>query len=267
MVSKLPKIKVGDINVYYEIHGNDYPLVMIIPYSIEWWDPALIDLLSNYFTVVIFDGRGVGKTNDIDLDYTFKILVDDTIGLLDALNIEQAHFFGISGAGPLVQEIAISYPERMNKLILCSTQCMGGKTILPSPEVMETIGKTSLAFNSEKQVRELIPYILTQKFIKNNPVKIEELIQVILKNPLSEESAKRRIRASMKFRSCNRLKNIKSKTLVMHGKKDILVVPENAEILAKLIPGAKLVLFEKSAHSISVEEPELFSKTIIEFLY
>ncbi|MFW9987544.1 MAG: alpha/beta fold hydrolase [Candidatus Odinarchaeota archaeon] len=263
----MPKIKVDDINIYYEIHGNGYPLVMTIPYSIEWWDPTIIDLLSKYFTVLIFDGRGVGKTNYIDLDYTFKTLVDDTIGLLDALNIEQAHFFGISGAGILVQEIAISYPERVNKLVLCSTQCMGGKAILPSPEIMEIIGKTSLAFNSEKQVRELVPYILTQKFIKNNPVKVEEFIQVILKNPLSEESAKYRIRASLKFSPSNRLKNIKSKTLVMHGKKDIIVVPENAEILAKLIPGAKLVFFEKSAHSISAEEPELFIKTIIEFLY
>jgi proline iminopeptidase len=52
----------------------------------------------------------------------------------------------------------------------------------------------------------------------------------------------------------------------MHGKKDILVVPENAEVLVNLIPGAKLKLFEKSAHSIYAEEPELFTKVILEFL-
>ena len=262
----MPKIKVRDINIYYEIHGSGFPLVMIIPYSINWWDLTLIDVLSKYFTVVIFDSRGVGKTDDTDSDYSFKTLADDTIGLLDAMNIERSHFFGISGGGSIVQEITLSYPERVEKLVLCSTQCMGGKAILPSPEVIEIINRTNLAFNSEKQVRELIPLLLTEEFIKNESKAVEDFIHVILRNQVSEEIVKRRTIASMKFRSCRRLKNIKSKTLVMHGKKDILVVPENAEVLAKLIPGAKLILFEKSAHSIYAEEPELFKKVILEFL-
>lgn len=62
------------------------------------------------------------------------------------------------------------------------------------------------------------------------------------------------------------LSKIRAKTLVMHGKKDIMVVPENAEVLANLIPDTKLILFEKSAHSISAEEPELFKKKLLEFL-
>jgi len=157
----MPKIEVNDINVYYETHGTGFPLVMSIPYSIDWWDPALIDLLSKYFTVVIFDWRGVGKTDDSDLDYLYKTLADDTIGLLDALNIERAHFFGIAGGGCLVQEIALSYPERVEKLVLCSTQCMGRKTVFPSPEVIEIINRTSLAFNSEKQVRIILNYSLS----------------------------------------------------------------------------------------------------------
>lgn len=262
----MPKIKVNDINIYYETHGTGFPLVMSIPYSIDWWDPTLIDLLSKYFTVVIFEWRGVGKTDDSDLDYLYKTLADDTIGLLDALNIERAHFFGISGGGSLLQEIALSYPKRVEKLVLCSTQCMGRKTVFPSPEVIEIINRTSLAFNSEKQVRELIPLLLTEEFIKNKNKAIEDFIQIILKKPLSEQTAKRQSLASVKFRSCRRLSKIEAKTLVMHGKKDIMVVPENAEVLANLIPDAKLILFEKSAHSIYVEEPELFKKKLLEFL-
>jgi len=151
---KIPKIKVRDIDIYYEIHGSGFPLVMIILFSTNWWDPTLIDDLSKCFTVILFDSRGVGKTDDTDSDYPFKTLADDTIGLLDALNIERTHFFGISGGGSVVQEIALSYPERVEKLVLCSTQCMGGKAILPSPEVIEIINRTNLAFTSEKQVRE-----------------------------------------------------------------------------------------------------------------
>ena len=264
----MPKIKVNDINIYYETHGTGYPLVMICGASmnVDWWDPALVDLLSKHFTTVIFDNRGVGKTDDTNLDYTVKTLADDTVGLLDALNLEQVHLFGISFGGSILQEIALSYPLRVNKLILCSTQCMGRNTVFQSPEVMEIIIRTNLAFNSEKQIRELMPLVLTEEYIKNKNKAMEDFIQIILKNPLSEQSAKRQSLASAKFRSCKRLSKIKAKTLVIHGKKDILVVPENAEVLANLIPDTKLILFEKSAHSIYAEEPELFKKVILDFL-
>ncbi|MFX1569430.1 MAG: alpha/beta fold hydrolase [Promethearchaeota archaeon] len=262
----MPQIKVNDINIYYEKHGSGFPLLMNIGYNIDWWDPNLIDVLSKHFTVVIYDCRGVGRTDDTDLDYTNKTLADDAIGLLEALNIERAHFYGISGFGGIVMEIALTYPERVEKIVLCSTQCMGRKAFFPSPDVIKMTGRTNLAFNSEEQIREIIPYVLTEEYIKNNPVEIDNFIKKILKNPISEETLKRRMKAGLTLLSCKRLKNIKAKTLIMHGKKDILVVPENAEVLANLIPDAKVVLFEKSAHNIFAEESELFTKTLLEFL-
>ena len=52
----------------------------------------------------------------------------------------------------------------------------------------------------------------------------------------------------------------------MQGKKDLVVPPENSEILANLIPGAKLVLFDNNAHMIFTEEPEKTVETLLEFL-
>lgn len=68
------------------------------------------------------------------------------------------------------------------------------------------------------------------------------------------------------FNSYRRLKNIKVPTLILHGKKDILLPPGNAELLAEKIFGAKLIYFENSAHMIFMEEPAKFIEVVLEFL-
>jgi pimeloyl-ACP methyl ester carboxylesterase len=70
----------------------------------------------------------------------------------------------------------------------------------------------------------------------------------------------------LNFDTYQRLPKIKAATLVMHGKKDILVPPENGKIIADKIPGAKLAYFENSGHALFSQEPEKVNKTLLEFL-
>ncbi len=202
----------------------------------------------------------MGQTDDTDDDYTIRTLADDTVGLMDALNIERAHIFGISMGGNVAQEIAITYSEKVEKLILCSTQYGGYQAVPPSIEVINIVLKGLFDMD------ELVPLVFTKEFIENEPELIKEILQIAKRNPISVQSALYQSKATNKFRSCKRLKKINNPTLIMHGKKDILVRPENGEILAKLIPNAELVIFNNSAHSISAEEPDLFMNTILEFL-
>lgn len=259
----MPIINVNDIKIYYEVHGEGFPLIMIMGESgnVDWWDPSLIDILSKNFKTIIFDNRGVGKTNDTDVDYAFKTLADDTIGLMDALKIKQAHVFGLSMGGKIAQEIAISYPNKVKKLILCSTMCGGYQAVIPSREVIDKVLK------GVSDPEEIASLVLTKEFIENNPAEVEKMIQIVKKTPISKESALRQDKAGKKFKSFKRLKMIENPTLIMHGKKDILVVPENGELLEKLIPNAKLVYFKNSAHSIYAEEPDLFIEILLEFLF
>ena len=69
-----------------------------------------------------------------------------------------------------------------------------------------------------------------------------------------------------KFRSLERLDKIKAETLVLAGKKDILIIPEEVEVLSDKIVNGKLVFLENAAHSIHMEETESFVKCIIDFL-
>ena len=119
----MPKVKVNDIQIYYEVHGEGFPLVMIYGSTgrLDGWDPRLVEGLSKHFKLVLFDNRGAGRTETSNREYTVRLFADDTAGLMDALGISKAHILGISMGGAIAQELVLNYPEKVSKLVLCST--------------------------------------------------------------------------------------------------------------------------------------------------
>jgi len=267
VVSTMPKAKVNDIQIDYEVHGEGFPLIMIMGLSgnIDWWDPRMILELSKNFKLVMFDNRGAGRTDISDKRYTIKLFADDTVGLMDALGIFRAHVFGISMGGMIAQELALNYPEKVEKLVLCSTNCGGTKSVLASQKVLRMLMANRNTVSPEEIVRMTIPLLFTEDFIKKNPDLVEIAIQQILKAPISNKAFMRQLHAIMEFGACNRLPQIRAPTLILHGKRDILVPPENGSILAEAIPNAKLVYFENSAHGL-IEETEKVIRVLLNFL-
>ncbi len=264
----MPKIKVNDIAINYEIHGDGFPLLMIPGVSIclKVWDKSLIDELSKRFKVILFDNRGSGQTDIPEGEYTIKMMADDTIGLMDALNIERAHIMGFSMGGMIAQELALSYPHRVERLILWGAACGGRKTVPPNLEAFKLFIGAIEDLTPERMAKSTIPLVFTRSFINNNPQYIDDKIQRFLKCRIPFSSYARQVRAMLNFNVCRKLKKIDVPTLIMQGKKDILVPLQNGEILAELIPGAKLIIFENSAHAIYPHEPELFITFLLEFL-
>ena len=97
----MPHLQSNGISVYYEEHGqensNTEPLILIMGFtvsSIGWhWN---VPSFAQSFRTIAFDNRGVGQTDKPDEPYTMQMFADDTAGLLDGLDIDQAHIFGIS---------------------------------------------------------------------------------------------------------------------------------------------------------------------------
>lgn len=264
----MPKINVNDITINYEIHGDGFPLLMITGVSIclKVWDNLLIDELSKRFKVILFDNRGSGQTDIPEGEYTIKMMADDTVGLMDALNINRAYIMGFSMGGMIAQEVALFYPQKVEKLILWAAACGGRKTIPPSLEVYKLFIGAIEDLTSERMAKSTIPLVFTRDFIKNNPQYIDDKIKKILKCRIPFRSYARQVRAMLNFNVCRRLKKMDIPTLILQGKKDILVPLQNGEILADLIPGAKLIIFENSGHAIYPHEPELFITSLLEFL-
>ena len=268
VVSAMPKVKVNDTQMYYEVRGEGFPLVMImgINGNADWWDPRMVQELSRNFKVVMFDNRGAGRTDVSNREYTIKLFADDTAGLMDALGISKAHVFGLSMGGMIAQELVLNYPEKVKKLVLCSTLCGGTKSIPASGDVFGTFIADRSGLSPEEIFRREIPLLFTEEFIQNNPDLIELFIQRVLMTPISNESFMRRLDALTKFDTYDRLPQIRAPTLILHGKRDILVPPENGSILAEAIPNAKLVCSEKSAHGLIYEEMEKMIHVLLDFL-
>ncbi len=264
----MPKIKVNDINIYYEIHGEGFPIVMIqgLSANTDWWTEDVLESLGEDFKLIIFDNRGAGITENTDRDFSIKMLADDTLALMGVLKINRFHVFGVSMGGMIAQELVINFPEKIEKLILGCTHCGGSKQILPSERVIYILNRDHQNITPKNLIEGTIPLLFTEDFIKKDPEFIEFYRQKLLKAPMSPESFHRQINAISNFDNCLQLENIKCPTLVIHGRKDVLVPYENAEILYKRIKNSKLILLDEAAHSFFQPKPEIVIKEIKDFL-
>ncbi len=263
----MPKVRVNDIQMFYEVHGEGFPLMMIMGFTgnTSWWDPRWIETLSGKFKIIAFDNRGAGRTDISDREYSIKLFADDTAGLMDAMGVPRADVLGLSMGGMIAQELVLNYPEKVKKVVLCSTHCGGAKSVQASEEVQGTLTADRSGVSVEEVARMMIPLLFTEDFLKNIPGVEELVIEHISKNPISNEAFMRQVSAINKFDTCDRLSQIKTPALILHGKQDIIIPPENGSILEKAIPGARLVSFEDCAHGL-LEETEEVLGTILEFL-
>lgn len=124
--------------MFYEVHGEGFPLIMIqgLTANTSWCDPRWIQTLSEKFKIIAFDNRGAGRTDISDREYSIKLFADDTASLMNALGIPRANVLGISMGRMIAQELVLNYPEKVKEVVLCSTHCGGAKSVLPSDEVM-----------------------------------------------------------------------------------------------------------------------------------
>ncbi|CAN5832203.1 hypothetical protein BH23THE1_BH23THE1_20980 [soil metagenome] len=130
----LEKVRVGDIEMAYKMFGKGDPLILHSGASdnMDAWDPALLTKLSSYHTVIIFDSRGIGNTTSGTESYSIQLLGNDTAGLLDALNIQQANVLGYSLGSFITQQFAVTYPEKVTSVIIIAGAC-GGEVSTPQP--------------------------------------------------------------------------------------------------------------------------------------
>jgi len=241
-------------------------MIMGLSGNTDWWDPRLILDTSKRHKTVIFDNRGAGRSDKPKVAYTIKMFADDTAGLMDALKIERAHILGISMGGMIAQEFALNHPDRVEKLVLCSTTCGTSHSVQPSPQALEVLMGPRKGMTDGEVVKKWIPLLFTEDFVKTNASYLSVVTQQALRAPITADAYQRQIGAILNFDTYERLPKINAVTLVMQGKKDIIVPPENARIIADRIPGAKLVYFENSGHALFSQEPEKVNMALLKFI-
>ena len=144
------KIRVDDIEMAYKIFGSGPPILLINGYSapLDFWDPLLISKLASNHTVITFDNRGIGNTSLGNKQFSIPQFARDTTGLMDALEINRADILGWSMGGMVAQELAISNPDKVNKLIIYASICGGNESVPPKNEVINE-------FSNQKKIKSI----------------------------------------------------------------------------------------------------------------
>ena len=270
----LEKVRVGDIDVAYKMFGQGDPIILFNGASdgMDAWDPSFLTGLSSNHTVIAFDRRGIGNTTAGSKPYTYQQLANDTAGLLDALKIPKADVMGYSLGGHIAQAFTISYPDKVNSLILVATTC-GGKDGIPKPpefiKLMSEIVNKSLnnVSLSAEEIKSLVSASLGSGWIKLHPESLDIRANITslqqMKPSLSPETEKNQMNLGLLGREPTgvvlvmRNAKLAKPTLVIAGTDDNNYIPHgNALVIASKIPGAWLVQIKDAGHAVMDQYPD-----------
>jgi pimeloyl-ACP methyl ester carboxylesterase len=255
----MPAAMINGTNLYYEVHGDGEPLVLIQGFAggTQAWG-LQVRAFKKYFRVITFDNRGAGRTGPSKELPTIEMMADDVIALLNHLGISNSHILGLSMGGMIAQEIAISYPQRVNKLILCSTfaeRDLPGTGAQPQATDIRNMDFDAL-------MERMISLSYNIPFYRALFIALMK----INRKAIDSKGIFDQAQALSTHSTLDRLRLIKSPTLVMTGTGDRLVSPRHSDILAGEISGAKLVKVRSGSHAFFFEKAGIFNREVLAFL-
>ncbi|MBI9050529.1 MAG: alpha/beta fold hydrolase [Anaerolineaceae bacterium] len=257
-------VNVNGVNLYYELHGPDNADVIVfsngIFMSTASWGYQ-IAAMKEHFRVLVYDCRGMWKSEHPAGPYSMDQHADDLSALLLALDIPSAHVAGISYGGEVSMTFAIKYPHMVKSLIVSSS-------VSQLDPLLSAIGQSWTAAiqsgNPDTLFEVTLPYNFSESWIAEN--------QGIL-------DASRKKYAEMDFTSVGelmaaftrldltgQLKQINAPTLVLVGEEDILKSRKYAEIIADEIADAELIIIPHAGHAVCLEKPASFNSAILGFV-
>jgi len=266
----MPTAKVNGVNLYYEVTGKGFPLVLSHEFAgtCKSWEPQ-VRFFSRRYQVITYNHRGFppSEVPEGASAYSQDILVADLYQLLCHLDIKQAYVGGCSMGGSIALGFAISHPEMTKALIIVATGAgtTERETFVPKLEghaqQIETEGwkvvaeryahepnRIQLLCKDPRGWREFVDDLAAHSD-KGSVLLIREVI--LKRPPISALESK--------------LKQFKVPTLVMIGDEDEMCI-DPALIMKKCMPGAGLLVLPQSGHVINLEEPDIFNRTVLDFL-
>lgn len=262
----MPKTKIGNIEMYYEVHGSGEPIVLIHGLSVDssaWLNQ--VSVLSQNYQVVVFDNRGVGQTDTPDEDYSTEMMADDVVALLKFLNVDKAHILGFSMGGMIAQIVALKYPQLVKSLLLNATAAQ-------FPAKAKHLVQTWLRMLNENvsletRIREGFLWVYTNEFFEDDEmVRASVNLAIERSHSLSARGFAGQVAALMKHDTRAQISQILVPTLVSIGRDDSFIPIEFSEELAAKIPKAELVILEHGGHNCWMEFPEVFNQAVMQFL-
>ena len=267
----MPKVGVNHIHLYYEEAGSGIPLVFLHEFAGDWrsWE-AQMRFFSNRYRAVTFSARGYPPSDvpESPEDYSQHLHIEDLKGLMDALKIEKAHLCGLSMGSYTSLLFGLKYPERCRSLTIAGSG----------------YGSGANREDFHKQIVQVADQMLKggMKAVSGTYTLGPARVQLQNKNPrawdefrqqFEEHSAKgsaytflgvQRKRPSITDLG-DQLRKMALPVLIMLGDEDERGL-EGSIFMKKNIPRAGLEVFPRSGHTLNLEEPEHFNRSLLEFI-
>ncbi|QPC91388.1 alpha/beta fold hydrolase [Mesorhizobium sp. INR15] len=262
-MNELNFVIIGDgTRIAYRFDGEAGKPVLVLSNSIgttlHMWD-GQIDELSQHFHVLRYDFRGHGGSSAPAGAYSLDRLGRDVIELLDALAIGRVHFLGLSLGGFVGQWLGVHAPERIDRLILSNTSSHLSPASYFDERIVATLQAPDMSETAEVFLNNWFP---ARMVAANEPV-IEEFRAMLLG---IDRHGLAGLFAAVRDADLRRpIALIPNPTLVIAGEHDTVTAASHSELIAAVVPGAKLVVLP-AVHLSNVEYPAEFMRTVLDFL-
>ena len=234
---------VNDIELYYEIHGEGTPLVLLhggLGHSGHWKNQ--LPVLSEHYKVITVDSRGHGRSTMTEQQISYALMASDLVALMNYLEIKRAHVLGWSDGGIIGLDLAINHPDRLIKVIA------SGANYNPS-------GLRTDALENEKVNAYIGKAMEDYQTLSPDPTKWDDFLENISQMWASEPNF-----------TVEQLGSIATPVLLLDGESDEGIYTEHTREMAGLIPTAKLTFVPGTGHFGMWEKPDEINNAILEFL-
>ncbi len=237
-------VPVGGVKIWYATFGEGSPVLLLHGglANSDYWGDQVPALVADHHQVIVIDTRGHGRSTRDATPYTYGLLASDALAVLDALKIDKVALVGWSDGGIVGLDIAINHPERLTKLWAfgANYNVSGLK-----PDVDKDPVFSRYIEKAGKDYAKISP----------TPGDYDAFVTQIIGLWNGQPDYKK-----------EELAKITTPTVIADGAYDEGIKREHTEEMAKLIPGAKLLILPDTSHFAHWQNPALYNKELLAFI-
>ncbi len=255
----MPHVQLGTFKLHYDVVGRaGPPVVLIMGLTVpgrSW--RSILPALQAAHRVAFFDHRGIGGSEAPRGPYSMAQMAGDVVGLMDHLGWAQAHVVGLSMGGMVAQHVALNARNRVRSLALLATHAGGWQARLPQPKGVFHFIQTQLLRDRQAKLAALSNMLFPQDFLASaERNSVRQGLEEDFGDPVPKTVLLSQYAAIQRHYTADKLARLKGlPTLVIRPGQDLLVRPDESDRLARLIPNARLVRFDRCGHAVTRQDP------------
>ncbi|MBS4537601.1 alpha/beta hydrolase [Clostridium sp. D2Q-11] len=262
----MAKILINDKNIYYEVHGEGEPLIILngIMMSTTSWQ-GFVDVLAENNKLILLDFIDQGQSDKSHIDYNQDIHVETLVGLLDYLDINKVHMVGISYGGEVAMKFSLKYQERLNSLTLANTTSYTNHNLKDIGKSWINAAKTC---NGSNFFKTTIPVIYSTEFYEENIEWLRKR-EELFRQAFTKEWYEGFIRLTLSAEDLNvteELENIKVPTLIIGSEEDIITPIKYQQKIHDKIKDSRFAVIKEAGHASMYEKPYEFLALVLGFI-